>query len=103
MGEPVFTWPIEEFKSIPNQYFPILPNETINDLNTEQYYAYRICWAVILHEIDYDLSVLEVGPVVHSQWLTLGCHILYLYTSVKTPPKNLANVAEFCVVFYFPT
>ena len=33
--EPVFTWPIEEFKSIPNQHFPILSNETINYLSID--------------------------------------------------------------------
>ena len=105
MGKPVSTWLIEEFKSIPNQYSPILPNETINinDLSTDQYYAYRICWAVILSEIDSDLSLLEVDPVVHSRWLTLECRILCLYISTKTPPKKSAIMAEFCVMFCFPT
>ena len=44
----------DEFKSIPNQNFPILPNKTINDLCTDQYYAYKICWAVILGKIESD-------------------------------------------------
>ena len=66
-GEPVSTWPIEELKSIPNLHFPILPNKTINDLSTDQYYAYRICGAVILSDIDSDfLNLLKVGPVIHS-------------------------------------
>ena len=59
VGELVSTWPMEEFKSIPNQHFPILPSETINDLNTGQYYAYRICWAVIFGEINSDLTLLS--------------------------------------------
>ena len=37
VGKPVSTWPIEEFQSIPNQHFPILTNETIHDLSTDQY------------------------------------------------------------------
>ena len=53
----------------------MLSNEIINGLSIDQYYAYRICWAVILGEIHSDLSLLEVGLVVHSLWLTLGCHI----------------------------
>ena len=67
-----------------NQHFPMLPNKTINDLLSDQYYAYRICWAVILGEIDSDLSLLEVGFVVHFQYLTLGCQILSLYTAKKS-------------------
>ena len=39
--KPVSIWPIEEFKSISNQHFPILHNKTINDLSTDQYYAHK--------------------------------------------------------------
>ena len=56
-GGPVLPWSIKEFKSTPNQEFPILPNKTINDVSTDQYYAYRICWAVILGEIDSELRL----------------------------------------------
>ena len=52
MEKPISTWPIEEFKFLPKQYFLILSNKIINDLSTDQYYAYRICQAVILGEID---------------------------------------------------
>ena len=32
-----------------------------------------MCWAIIQGNADDDLAYLEVGPVVHSRWLTLGC------------------------------
>ena len=49
-----------------NQHFQILPIKTINDLSTDQYYAYKICWAVILGKIESDPSLLKVGPAVYS-------------------------------------
>ena len=103
MGKPVSAWPIKEFKSIPNQHFPILPNKAINVISTDQYYAYRICWAVILGEIDSDLSLFVVGPVVHSQWLTLECHILCLYTSIRHLHKALLSWLNFALCFCFPS
>ena len=72
-------WPVITFKPILNSYFPTLPNEVLEELSTDQYYGYRICWAVICGEVDEDLKLLEIGPIVHSRWLTLACRILRLY------------------------
>ena len=33
----------------------------------------------------------------------MGYCIVCLYSSTETPPKNLAIMAEFCIMFYFPT
>ena len=35
-----------------------------------------VCWALIHEKVDGDLDYLEVGPIVHSRWLTLGYGIL---------------------------
>ena len=39
----VSQWPVVAFKSIPNPHFPMLPNDVLEDLSTDQYYGYKIC------------------------------------------------------------
>lgn len=99
----VSEWDVTKFKPISNPNFPQLQNEIIDDLSTDQYYAYRICWAVILGHIDTDLEMLEIGHICHSRWLTLACRILRCYTSQQKPSPKLVTLAEFCVKVYFPT
>ena len=96
-------WPVITFKPILNPYFPTLPNEVLEELSTDQYYGYRICWAVICGEVDEDLKLLEIGPIVHSRWLTLACRILRLYTATCNPSQSLVTLAEYCLKVYFPT
>ena len=43
---------------------------------TDQVYAFNIFWALIHGEVYDDLVYFEIGPIVHSRWLTLGCRIL---------------------------
>ena len=64
------------FQSITNTKFPILPNEVIADFSPDEHYTYRICLTIVVGELDADLGMLEVGPIVHSRWLTLGYRIL---------------------------
>ena len=42
----------------------------------DQYYGYRMCWAIITGEVDEDLAHIEIGPLNHSRWLTFACRIL---------------------------
>ena len=65
-----------KFKSIPNPKFPVIPNSLMVDLSSDQYYAYRICSAIMLGLVDANLEFLEVEGSNHSRWLTLGCRIL---------------------------
>ena len=58
-------------------------------------------FAVILGEIDSDLSLFEVGPVVPSRWLTLECCILHLYTLIKHLQKTLGSWLNFVLCFIF--
>ena len=64
---PVSIWPVTQFKQVfdPISSFPKLPPHVIDDLSTDQYYAYKICLAIITGNCDDDLQYLEVGPVVH--------------------------------------
>ena len=88
---PVSNWPVTQFKQVfvPISSFPKLPPHVIDDLSSDQYYAYKICLAIITGNFDDDLQYLEVGPVVHSRWLTLNCRILRYYVSLDEPPQNL--------------
>ena len=78
----VSQWEVVKFKSIPYLSFPIFPNEIIDDLSTDQYYGYCMCWATITGEVDEDLSHLEIGPLNHSRWLTLACRLLRFYVNL---------------------
>ena len=72
----------------------------MDDLSTDQLYAYRICWAVILGEVDENLRLMEVGPTVHSRSLTLGCITLQRDVSTSARSKQLRDLTEFCVKIY---
>ena len=56
--------------------FSYLPEQVVSDLRTDQVCAYSIYWAFIHGKVDDDLAYVEVGPIVYSRWLTLGCRIL---------------------------
>ena len=62
-----------------------------------------ICWSVICGDVDNDLRLYDIGPLVHSRWLTLACKILRLFSATKSPSKNLITLAQFCLKVYFPT
>ena len=71
----VSKWKVVKFQSIPNPKFLVIPN-SFDDLSSDQYYAYRICSAIMLGSVDANLEFLEVEGLNHSCWLTLGCRIL---------------------------
>ena len=98
----VSEWKVVKFKSIPNSKLPVIPNSLIDDLSSDQCYAYRICSAVMLGSVDANLEFLEVGGLNHSRWLTLGCRILQFYVAQEKPTSNLSTLAEFLIKVYFP-
>ena len=51
-------------------------SEIIPDLSSYQHIAYKICLVIFVDELDADLGILEVGPIVHSHWLIFECRIL---------------------------
>ena len=97
----VSRWCVAKFRPIPNPKFVLLDDEVIDDLSTDQYYAYRFCWGVITGNIDDDLAFLEVGPMNHSCWLSLACRILQYYVSISKHTKNLMLIAKFIKKIYF--
>jgi len=98
----VSTWLVKSFEPIENTNFPKLPDDIV-DLSSDQYYGYRICLAVMSGYLDPDLQKLQIGPIVHSRWLTLACRILRFYKSTKPPSKSLVQLTNFCLKNYFPT
>ena len=85
----VAQWEVANFKPISRSSFPFLPNDVINDLSSDQYNGYRICWAITNGEVDEDLAHLEVGPLNHLRWLTFAGQILRFYVSQFNPTRSL--------------
>ena len=90
-----------KFKSIPNPKLPVIPNSLMDDLSSDQFYAYRICSAVIMGSVDANLEFLEVGGLNHSRWLTLGCRILRFYVAQEKLTSNLSTLTEILIKVYF--
>ena len=63
--------PVVAFQKIPNETFPQLKEDVIEDLSTDQHYAYRICTAVMIDTVEEDLQCLEIDPIVYLRLLTL--------------------------------
>jgi len=95
---PASTWSVGQFEQIvkPTSSFPKLPTHDDDDVSTDQHYAYRTCWAITNGAIEDDLVYLEVGSIVHSRWLTLGCRILRYYVSLDEPSPTLKLLVHFC-------
>ena len=47
-------------------HFPDIPHSIVDELSSDQNYAYRICMAVMVGSVDEDLHFSEVGPIVYS-------------------------------------
>ena len=92
----VSQWPVVAFKSIHNPHLPMLLNDVLQDLSTDQCYGHTICWSVICGEVDNDL-LHDIGPFVHLRQLILARKILRLYTATENPSKNLITLAQFCL------
>ena len=97
----VTQWEEANFKPISFSSFPFLPNDASNDLSTDQYYGYHMCWTFKNGKVDEDLDHLEIGPLNHSRWITFACRILRFYVSQFNPTKNLCLITEFAIKVYF--
>ena len=89
IGGVVSNWDVNDFQPIACEFFPVLSDEALCDVSNDQYYAYQICWSIIHRALDPDLQLLEVGPLCHSRWLSLGWRILRYYVSQDEPNLTL--------------
>ena len=70
--------------SFPEPFVPL--NDTVvQNLSTDQAYGYRITQAIRTGVLPTDLTLLEIGPVSHSQWLTTTNRI-FSHMGFKTWP-----------------
>ena len=72
----VSEWGIAEFVAISSPDLPILSEDLVDSLSSDQYYAYKMCTDITKGNVEADLALLEIGPVVHLRWLTLASRIL---------------------------
>ena len=83
-----------------------MPSDVINDLSSDQRYAYRLVKMITTGVIDWELIELAIGKVNHCRWLTTGSRFGRLYISkhglVGDPLKNLRAITEFEMTHYFP-
>ena len=87
--------------------FPLreMPSDVINDLSSDQRYAYRMTKMITTGEVDEDLLQLRVGDSCPSRWQTTGNRLNRLYVSkhglVGERLKKLRLIVEFLVQVYF--
>ena len=88
--------------------FPLreMPSDVINDLSTDQRYAYRLVKMITTGVIDWELLEYVIGIVSHCRWLTTGSRFGRLYISkhglVGDPLKNLRAIVGYEMTTYFP-
>ena len=58
-----------------------LSDDVVKDLSTDQSYGYRITQAIRTGELLTDLTLLEIGPVSHSRWLTTANRLCRMWVS----------------------
>ena len=86
---------------------PSLRKEVVDDLSTDQYYAYMMSKAVRDGVLPERLAMLEIGPVNHSRWLTTACRFMRLWVSrhglkAGRMLSNLRLIVTFIVGVYVP-
>ena len=97
----------ENFKTI-TPSFPLreMPADVINDLSTDQAYAYRIMKMITTGVVDWDLLQLKIGDVSHCRWLTTASRFSRLSVSkhglVGDPLRTLRVIMEYLMSDYFP-
>ena len=87
--------------------FPLreMPADVVNDLSTDQRYAYRMWKMITTGVIDEDLVQLKVGEVCPSRWLTTGNRFGRLWISfhglVGRDLKILRAIVEYVIRVYW--
>ena len=86
---------------------PSLRKEVVDDLSTDQYYAYMMSKAVRDGVLPERLAMLEIGPVNHSRWITTACCFMRLWVSrhglkAGRMLSNLRLIVTFIVGVYVP-
>ena len=82
-----------------------LSEEVVQDLSSDQLYAYRMVKAVRSGVLPRELALLQPGPICHSRWLTTGCALLRLWVAEHGLSGELLlrleRIVTFVVTMYF--
>ena len=85
---------------------PLLPDDVVKDLSTDQKYGYEIVKAIRTGILPQRLANSEIGQYNHSRWLTFANRICRIYVSDHgfkgQDAKNLQLLAEYVTGVYFP-
>lgn len=85
---------------------PVLPEEVVRDLSTDQSYAYHIAQAIRSGKVPQSLALLEIGPVGHSRWLTTALRFCRIWISKHELKgqvlKNLKLIVNYIISVYLP-
>ena len=97
------TLPIVNFKKIENPNFPSCPPEVLEDLNTDQKYAFKVCQCVMTGVIPRGFEEQKPGKMCHARWLTTAARICRLYISEINPTDELTRLTSYIINVYMPT
>lgn len=85
---------------------PMLPEEVVKDLSTDQSYAYHIAQAIRSGKVPNSLALLEIGPVNHSRWLTTALRFCRIWISKHELKgqllENLRLIVNYIIGVYLP-
>ena len=86
--------------------FPILDNQVVADLSSDQKMLYLAWESVIKGELNIELLSLTPGPISHARWLTLAVRLMYLWMSDHELSgmelENLKSLVTFVTLSYCP-
>lgn len=68
--------PIKSFQPIFSDDLPILRDDVVKGLSTDQQYLYKICHAIQSGIVNNSLANMKPGPMVFSRFLTTACRVL---------------------------
>lgn len=94
--------PVCKFKQVYSDNLPVLPEDIIKDLSTDQQYLYEMCHAIQSGKCSSSLQNKSPGTLVHSRFLTTANATLRLYVSTKKPSKELQTLVKFIITVYAP-
>ena len=95
-----------EFEALTEgEALPELPKNVLDNMSTDQKVAYSLCQAVKRGELSSNLTDIQIGPINHARWLTVGARIVYLWTRkhdlTGEAMDTLRLLVKFCLESYF--
>ena len=81
---------------------PVLNEDMLNDLSSDQKYLYDIVHATRSGNAPHNFSMRKPGPLNHARWITLAIKVCRLYISTDSPTKNLYTITHFIVNNFAP-